>query len=148
MEIHALKLLVTEQDINQMASRFLEQAPQVKNLDVRLAPEGVQISGVYQMVMGIRFQTLWELSVQDGKVAAHLAQFKVSGLGGGMLRAAFMGALTAAVKQEDALQIQGDTLFLDPDRLLTKQGVPARFNLTRVQCQPGSLWIESSAPVA
>src|SRR5438270_12873816 len=98
MEIHLLKLLVTEQDINTIVARVLAKEPQVRDVKVSLGPNGVHVSGVYPTAfMSVRFQTLWEVSVQAGKVAARLADLKVVGLPVTMLRPAIMAAISDAV---------------------------------------------------
>ncbi|MFL5245539.1 MAG: hypothetical protein ACJ8FY_25875 [Gemmataceae bacterium] len=144
MEIHLLKLLVTEQDINTIVARVLAHEPQVRDVKVTLAPEGVHVSGVYPTAfMSVRFQTLWELSAEAGKVAARLADLKVVGLPVSMLRGVIMTALSEAVAKEDTFQVAGERLLFDPNRLLTKNGLTGSINLTAVRCQPGQLVIEA-----
>lgn len=146
MEIQALRLVVTDQDLNHLAEQALTQNPQVKDLRVAIAPDGVHVSGVYVMMMGISFETVWTPSVKDGKVAAQLANLKVSGFGGAMLKPALMAALSDTLKQEEGIAIQGDAIVVDPDRLLAAKGVQLRLNLSHVSCAAGQIVIESAIP--
>src|SRR5947209_17391048 len=108
MDIQLLKLLVTEQDINTIVTKVLGNKPQVREVKVSLGPEGVHVNGVYPTAfMSVRFQTLWEVSVQAGKVAARLADLKVVGLPVTMLRPAIMAAIAEAVAKEESVQVQG-----------------------------------------
>jgi hypothetical protein len=146
VEIQKLRLLITEADTSQLAALLQANNPKVKNMQIRIETEGVRLSGTYQTVVGVNFETLWKVSIQEGKLAAHLAEFKAAGFGGGMMQAMFMSVLNELVKKEDALAIQGDTLILDAERLLTEKGVSARLNLAAVHCEPGQLVVESAAP--
>jgi hypothetical protein len=144
MEIHLLKLLVTEHDINTLVARVLANEPQVRDVKVTLGPEGVHVSGVYPTAfMSVRFQTLWAVSVEDGKVAAKLSDLKVVGLPVTMLRPAIMSALAEAVAKEDTVEVKGDHLLFDPNRVLAKNGLTGATNLTAVRSEPGQLVIEA-----
>jgi len=144
MEIQLLKLLITEQDINTLVARALAHEPQVRDVKVSLGPEGVHVSGVYPTAfMSVRFQTLWEVSVEAGKVAARLADLKVVGLPVTMLRPTIMAALADVVAKEDAIQVKGEHLLFDPNRLFTKNGLTGSTNLTVIRSEPGQLVIEA-----
>src|SRR5258708_8660526 len=145
MEIHLLKLLVTEQDINTIVARILAHEPQVRDVRVSLAPEGVHVSGVYPTAfMSVRFQTLWEVSAESGKVAAPLADLTVVGLPVITLRGVIMTALSEALAKDDTFQVAGERLWFDPNRLLTKKGLTGDTNLTALRCEPGQLVIEAA----
>jgi hypothetical protein len=144
MEIQLLKLLITEQDINTLVARALASEPQVRDVKVSLGPEGVHVGGVYPTAfMSVRFQTLWEVSVEAGKVAARLADLKVVGLPVTMLRPAIMSALSEAVAKEDAVQVKGEHLLFDPNRLFTKNGLTGSTNLRTIRSEAGQLIIEA-----
>jgi hypothetical protein len=143
MEIQALKLLLTEHDLNSIAKRSLEKE-QVRDVAIRLSPAGVHISGVYPTpFMTVRFETLWEVCVRAGKIAARLADLKVVGLPAGMLRGTIMSALAEATSNDNGLRVEGEQLIFDPDRLLANNGWQGRANLTTVRCGPGTLVLEA-----
>jgi hypothetical protein len=144
MEIHALKLMLAEDDLNAACAQFLPRDGPLRQVQVRITPGGLRITGAYSLVVGVPFETLWELSVRGGKLAARLASVRVIGWGTGMLNGILMKALNEAATREDALQVQGDTLLLDLDRLLVKRGLASRTNLTAVRCEDRRLWIEAS----
>jgi len=144
MEIQALKLLLTEHDLNLIAKRALEKE-QVRDVSIRLSTAGVHICGAYPTpFMTVRFETRWEVAAQGGKVAARLADLNVVGLPAGMLRGTIMNALAEATAQDNGLQVDGERLLFDPDRLLTNNGFKGRTNLTAVRCGAGTLLLEAA----
>jgi hypothetical protein len=146
MEIHALKLLVTEHDLNAIAVRALAKEEQVREVRLRLLPEGVQVSGVYPTpFMTVRFETLWEVAARLGKIAARLVSVKALGLPVGMLRTVIMSALADAAGTGNGLHVDGEQLLFDPDHLLASHGLIGRTNLTGVRCDAGLLIIEASS---
>jgi len=148
IEIQALKLLITEQALDQVIPQILAKNPQLKELRIKLTPEGANVSGVYHMVVNVPFEAVWELSAQEGQLAARLGNLKVSGLGGGMLKPALLGALREAVKKEEGVRLDGETLLVDIDKVLGKHGLVLRSNLTAIRCGDGHVVVESAAPAA
>lgn len=144
MEIQQLRLLVTEADINALVARALANEPQVRDVKVALTPEGIRVSGVYPTAfMSVRFETLWSVAVEMGKVAAALADLKVVGLPVGLLKPTIMAAVSEALAKEESIQVMGDRIQFDLDKLLHKNGVQGKTNLTRVSCNAGSILIEA-----
>jgi hypothetical protein len=149
VEIQALKLLVTEQDLNLLVARALTDVQPVRDVQVRLTPEGIGVSGIYPTaLLKVQFDTLWQPFVVGGRLAARLTDLKVVGFGGNILRKVLLGILADAAKLEDALQVDGDTVLFDLDRAVARHGLPARTNLTAVQCQEGTLLLVCLAPDA
>jgi hypothetical protein len=145
MEVQALKLIVTEAALCRMAVDAVPPSTGVRDVRVRLTAEGAYIHGTYQMLVGMPFETLWELSVQAGKIVAKLANVKVAGLGAGLLKSTLLTQLAAQAARTEGLSFHDDTLLLDLDRMLASQGYPARTNLTLIRCSEGSLLIEAHA---
>src|SRR5215467_8802636 len=143
MEIQALRALIPEAMLTRIATEALPPDVKVKDVRVHLKPEGAQVTGTYEMFFAVPFETLWELSVQDGKILARLANVKVARLGAGMVKGVLLGILSDAADKIDGVQLNGDTLILDVDRILAGRGYTVRTNLKTVQCQSGSLLIES-----
>lgn len=146
MEIQVLRLIVTEQDLHQLAGRELRNQSSVKDVKIQVTPEGVLVSGVYQLLVNISFDMVWHLSVRGGKLAAHLANLRFSGFGAAMFRGTLLDLLSEAVQQEDWIQFDSDTLTIDADQLLAKRGLTARTNLSAVRCEQGHLVLEAAAP--
>src|SRR5579885_2419120 len=133
MEIQALRAVITEQDINDWLAQALTGNRQldVRDLRVRLTPEGTFVSGVYESrIIDVPFESLWELSAAGGKAGARLARFRpLGGLGGkafgvadalssGSLRQLLMHGIADAVTGEPSLNVDGDTIFCNVDQLL------------------------------
>jgi hypothetical protein len=130
--------------LTRIATEALPPDVKVKDVRVHLTPEGAQVTGAYEMFFAVPFETLWELTVRDGKILARLANLKVARLGAAMVKGVLLGILADAAKQVPGLQLDGDTLIVDVDRVLAGRGYVVRTNLKTVQCQAGKLLIESA----
>jgi hypothetical protein len=51
-----------------------------------------------------------------------------------------------AAANQDGIEIDGETVLIDPGRLLAAEGVTVRANLTAVRCQPGGAVVEAGPP--
>jgi hypothetical protein len=145
MEIQALRALIPEAMLTRIAIESLPPDVNVKDIRVKLTPQGAHVDGTYEMFFAVPFETLWELSVQDGKILARLANVKVARLGASMVKGVLLGILVDAAEKIEGLRLDGDTLVLDVDRILTARGYPVRTNLKVVECQAGNLLIESAS---
>jgi hypothetical protein len=143
VEIQALKLLITEEDLNEVVVNRLPEDPEIRKLRIKLAPEGVYVTGVYQMVFNVPFETLWELAVAGGKLTARLSGFKAMGLPVSMFKSMLMNVVAEAASPIDAIEAMDDTLRLDLERLLAREGFSVRANLTGVRCHSGHLVLEA-----
>jgi hypothetical protein len=143
VEIQALKLLITEEDLNEVVVNRLPEDPEVRKLRIQLAPEGVYVTGVYQMVFNVPFETLWELAVAEGKLTARLSGFKAMGLPVSLFKSMLMNVVSEAVSPIDAIETEDDTLRLDLERLLAGEGFSVRANLSGVRCHAGCLILEA-----
>jgi hypothetical protein len=145
VEIQALTLVVTEQDLNDAAARHLPDDPEVRKVRLRVAPEGVYVSGVYQMVFGVPFETLWEPAASGGRVTARLAGFKALGIPVAMLKSLILNALRDTVAGVGAVQVDEDGVRVDVERLLADEGLSLRTNLKAVRCLEGRLIVEAAS---
>jgi hypothetical protein len=148
MEIQALRLLITEPDFDQIISRVLPEELPVKDLRLQVKPDGVHVLGSYPMVVNVSFEAVWALAVREGKLAANLADFKVVGFGGALLKPMLMNAIGSKLKDRPGVQVEGETILVEPDALFARKGLPVRTNLTGVHCGEGTLVIESAVPPA
>ena len=147
MEIQVLKLAISEQDLNDLIPELLGPNQQVKDLRIRVSPEGVQISGIYQLMIGVHFDALWRPAIWDGGLLAiSLADFKVVGFGGSMLKGAVMSALGDLAAQKEGVHVDGDTLVIEPDHIMLRKGLPVKTNLTAVYCDTGWVVVEGGSP--
>jgi hypothetical protein len=156
MEIQALRLLLTEQDLHQLAVQGLQTDLQIREVRVRVTLEGILLSGVYPTsLLDVPFTTLWQVSVRGGLLAARLADIQTgdgdggldvfSLLGPGAVRGTIMNAIAQAVQAEDSVRVQGETILVDPDRLAAGRGWPVQTNLSAVHCYDGGLVLEAGS---
>ncbi len=140
MEIRSLTFVATEADLNDLASQILPRIERIRDLRISIVPEGIRASGTYQQLFGIRFQTLWQVSVSQGKVVARLAELKAGSLSLNFLKAYLLDTIAAAAT---VLKLRDETLLFDVNALLQDKGWPLRTNLTSIRCDYGSLTVES-----
>jgi hypothetical protein len=147
MEIVSLKLWLSEEDLNSLIVKHTSPDQPVRDLQVRLLPEGARITGAYPVTFfNVRFDTLWALSVQDRKVVAHLADLKVAGAPAGLVRGTLLEMLGAQLAEEEGFHVEGENVLVDPDALLGRLGLTGRINLSAVRCEAGRIVIEGGAP--
>jgi hypothetical protein len=149
MEILALKLALTDEDLNNFIARHLGADQSVRDLKVRLTPQGVRVSGAYPVAFfNVRFDTLWALSVRGREVAAHLTDLQVAGAPAGMVRGTLMEMLAANLEHEEGIRVENETILVDVDALLSRLGLAARMNFTAIRCEVGRAVVEGGVPGA
>jgi hypothetical protein len=141
VEIRSLTLVATETDLNELAPKIFSWPDAIRDLRISIIPEGIRASGTYQQLFGIRFQTLWQVSVSEGKVVARLEELKAGPLSLGFVKGYLLDAIAAATT---VLELRDDTLSFDVNALLQDKGWPVRTDLTSIRCAYGSLTVESS----
>lgn len=137
MEIHALRLQLSEHDLAELAQRALRDQDQVSDVNIRVTPDGVVVSGTFRLMLRVTFETLWSLNVAAGALAVTLRDLRAGGFGAGMLKSVLMGMVQSEVENEPGVTIDGETILLDPDRVFAGRGVLLRSNLVRVECSKG-----------
>ena len=102
MEILSLKLILTEDDLNNLVAKHLPKDEQVREVKVRVVPEGVRVSGAYPVTFfNVRFETLWALSIQGREAAAHLSELRVAGAPAGLVRGMLLDMVRAEIEREE-----------------------------------------------
>jgi hypothetical protein len=140
MHFESLRLIVTEQDVNELMSRFFPPQDKIGSLRAALLPHGLRITGIYRTVVAIPFETRWELFVQENKIAARLRALKCGILSLSLARGFVLEAIAATARR---LEKREDVLLLDVDGLLREHGVPLEVNLRSARCEAGALVLES-----
>jgi hypothetical protein len=147
MEILSLKLALSEEDVNNLVARHGGNDPPVRDLKVRLLPEGVRVSGAYPVTFfNVNFDTLWALSVEGREVAARLADLKVAGAPAGLVRGMLLEMISGNIAREEGARVEGESVLVDPDVLLTRVGLTGRMNLRAVRCEAGRVVVEAGPP--
>jgi hypothetical protein len=148
MEIQALKLFVTEDEINDLLAKFLPPDLPIQELSVRLTPEGVVVQGVYPtLLVKMAFETLWEITAAGTEVEARLANVKVAGLPAGKLRGLLVKMIRDVTASEPGLRVQDESLCVDIEEALRAKGVPLQVHFTGVRCSLKSLVLEAGPVV-
>jgi hypothetical protein len=143
VEIHALKLSVTEADLNQLAREQLSADAPVRNLRVHLETGLVRIGGDYtKLLVPIPFDTSWELSVQDRHVRVRLKDVRVIGLPAGIFRGTIMAGFGRLAAREAGIRLDNDTVVVDVDTFFKAHGVLLRTNLKSIHCSAGVIVLE------
>jgi hypothetical protein len=143
MEIHLLRASISEKDLNDLAARHLPEDQPIENIKIRIAADGVHLQGVYPLFVNVKFETHWQLGIRDGKVTATLAAFKAMMIPGNVFKSAILKFIADAAKGEGWLKVEQDTIIVDVDGLLLKNGLSAHTNLAKIICQDGAVVVES-----
>jgi hypothetical protein len=149
MEIHSLRVSLSEQDLNSFLSGMPSGKNVVEKLRVRMTPEGIVVMGEYPtMLMRMAFETLWEVKGVGSVVEARLAAIKVSGLPASMLRGVLLKTLRDTLAKEPGIRVEDDVVRVDLSKLREAQKLNLRLNLTQVRCDTGTLLIEAGPILA
>jgi hypothetical protein len=139
MEIVALRFVLTEDDLNTLLVKFVTVPPKIRDLHLRLVPQGFSLAGVYKTIFPIRFDAEWKFFVQNGKLGARLTAVKAVGVGLGFLKNYILKELSS---NSTVLELDEESLLFDVDRFLELLTVPIKTNLTSLGCDSGCLVIE------
>jgi hypothetical protein len=149
MDIHTLKLSITEEEINTLVAEFPPSDSAVENLRVRLTPEGIVVFGDYPaMLMKMSFETLWEVKGIGSVVEAKLASIKVSGLPAKMLRGVLLKTIRDMTAREPGIRVEDESIRVDLSKHTALQRLRLRVNLIGVRCSLGHLVIEAGPEIA
>jgi len=143
MELHALRLSVTEQDLNEILRRYVPKDAEVEELRIRLSAQGIHVTGVYSFFFPVRFETIWEVGVANGQASARLASFKAMGVPGNIFKSAVVKIIEDVAREESWIHIVGDCFYADIDLGCARYFVPAQFHLRAITVQPGSVLLEA-----
>jgi hypothetical protein len=144
MEIQALRVLLAEQDVNQLLKDHLPKEYAIENPQVRISAEGVQFSGEYPTIfVKVPFETLWEMSVVNGLLLAKLAAIRVSGVPASMFRSVLMDVIQDAVAREAGVHLENEAIHINIVEAARARKVPLRMRLKSVRHSDGVLVIEA-----
>lgn len=143
MELHALRLSLSEQDLNDLLQKYLPKNVDVEDLRVRLADQYIYVTGIYPFFFPVRFETMWEVGVEKGHASARLASFKAMGVPGNIFKSAVVKIVEDIAKQESWIRIVGDRFLADLELGCSKYAVLANLHLKSIVVQPGQLMLEA-----
>jgi len=143
MELHALRLSLSEQDLNDLLRKYLPKNLDIDDLRVKLSDQGIHVSGIYPFFIPVRFETIWEVGVDTGHASARLASFKAMGVPGNIFKSAVVKIVEDIAKQENWIRIVGDRFLADLELGCSKYAVLAHLHLKSIVVKPGSLTLEA-----
>lgn len=143
MEILALKVVVTEQDLNDLAKKHLPKDQPIEELHLGISPEGVSIKGEYPLFVPVAFETVWEPTIQDRQVHLKLVKFRAMGMPVTAFKGLILSIFSSFARNEPWVQVQDDMVRLDIDAMLAKEGLTAKTNLRSLRCEAGSFTVEA-----
>src|SRR3954453_3398633 len=114
MEVHALELHLTEDDLNTLIGRLVPADSPVEDLRVQLKPDAVCVRGVYPLLVNVSFECWWQADVSQGKVRCRITQLRAMGMPGMVLKSAVLKALESAARREYWLAVHGEEIHIDP----------------------------------
>jgi hypothetical protein len=144
MEIQSLRMLLAEQDVNQLLKDHLPKEYAVENPRVRISEQGILFAGEYPTVfVKVPFETVWEMAVADGLLLAKLAAIRVSGVPASMFRGVLLDVIQEAVSREAGVHLEDEVIHINLEQAARARKVPLRMKLKRVQHSDGVLVIEA-----
>ena len=147
MDIQQLTLVITDADLTKLASEHIQKRKHpVDNVKVAIKPEGVTVTGEVSLFMPVKFETLWELSVADGKPQVRLVKVKAFGMGGSLFKSALEKIVEEAVKKEPGLEYQDGTILVDIPTLAAQEGLDVQIHVQTIRCDAGSLTVVAMPP--
>jgi hypothetical protein len=143
MELHALRLSLTEQDLNELLRKYIPKNVEVEDLRVRLGEQFLHITGVYPFFIPVRFETIWEIAVEGGHASAKLTSIKAMGVPGNIFKSAVVKIVEDIAKKENWIRIVGDRFLADLELGFSKYAVLAHLHLKSITIRPGTLMLEA-----
>ncbi len=150
MDIQALKVFVSERELQELALQNQPPDTPVKNITVRVTPDGVRVAGEFPtMMMNMSFESVWKPDVANGKVTVHLTHLTAAGFPATMLRPLVLGALKDAIK-EPFVQVVDEAVVVDVQEFVREQKLPVSvtFAVQAVRCLEGGVVVEAGTPTS
>jgi hypothetical protein len=151
MDIQTLKVFITEQELQELAVKLQPPDAPVKNLTVRVTPDGVAVAGEARTPMlTLSFESVWRPRVEgDGRVAVSLEGLKAAGFPAKVLGPLVLTLLKDAIK-EPFVEVKEDAVVVDVQEFVRRQDLPVRvaFAVQVVRCVAGGLVAEAGASAA
>ncbi len=143
MELHSLKLSLTEQDLNELLRKYLPKTVELEDLRIKFDDQRIHVTGVYPFFISVRFETIWEVGVENGHASARLASFKAMGVPGNIFKSSVVKIVEDIAKQEGWIRIVGDRFLADLELGCSKYAVLANLHLKSIIVRPGTLVLEA-----
>ena len=143
MDILALHIRLTEEDLDEALQRHLPPHLPVEDLHLSLPGQGIVLTGMLPLFINVKFETTWDLSVVSGLLQARLSRFKAMGIPANIFKSAVMKIFEDAAKNEPWLKVAGEVVTIDPEGLAGSCGLKLEMSLRAVHCKMGEFAIEA-----
>lgn len=143
MEIDSLRIVFTEEDLNDIARKLLLDGQPVEDVAIKITPEGFRVTGSYPLFITVRFEMLWQVRVEQEWVLLTLDKFKAMGVPATIFKSAVMKFFEDVASKEPGIVIDDHTVRVQPDRLIEKYACRSRTHLRAIQCLEGLVAIEA-----
>lgn len=143
MEVHTLKLLIVEADLNSLAAKFLPADTPLEDVSFHIRPEGICVKGVYPLLVNVAFESWWQLGVDSGKVSANMTKLKAFGMPAMVFKSAVLKVLQEISAREFWFEVKGEEVHIDVESSLTRFACPSRVYLRQITCGDGIATVEA-----
>ncbi len=147
MHVQRLEIHVTDQDLNGLVRMHVNGRLPVRDVAVRVTPDGAIVSGTYPTpLFKVRFETEWCLAARGNMVAAQLTRLEVAGIAAGPARRMLLEMMARDLAGDEGVAVDVDTVIVDLGQFLRRAGIMVQLNLTSVQATAGCLVLSAEAP--
>ncbi len=143
MDVHALKMIIADADLNALAAKLMPPDSPLENVSIQVRPEGICVKGVYPLLVNVSFESWWQVGVAHGKVTANMTKLKAFGMPAMVFKSAVLKTLHELSAKERWFEVKGEDVHLDLEFLLSRHACPARLNLRSVVCGDGIIVVEA-----
>ena len=138
LHIDSAEIAASPQSLQRLMNDVTFNYPKAPLKDLKLSIEDgkVRQSGRLEKAVPVHFETLSEVSLTpEGKIRLHPVKIKAGGVGVKKLLDLFDVEMSEVIKTEGArgLTMEGDDIFLDPERLLPPPRIRGRLTAVRVE---------------
>jgi hypothetical protein len=149
MDIQTLRVYLSEQDLQELALKLQPPDAPVKNLAVRVTPDGASVSGeAATPMLPLSFESVWLPKVVAGRVAVYMLSLKAAGVPATkILRPLVLTLLKDAIK-EPFVEVLEEAIVVDVQELVRRQNLPVRltFELQALRLVAGGVVVEAGLP--
>src|SRR5437764_541747 len=126
MEFQALRLLVTDANLETLAARHTPKDSPVEDLRLAITADGVQVTGRYPtLMMRMSFEMIWSLSVcGKGRILARLTTLRVAGLPAGKFKGLLLKMAQDYLSSQPGVALTDDAIEFDAEAAALAEGVP------------------------
>lgn len=145
MQIHTLKLSLTDEDLRAFVERALSDADRIEDLQASFQPEGVRIQGQYPTPLGfkVQFETLWVVKPAGSCLQVHLESINVARMPAGILRSMLLRMIGDEIAGQPGMKLQDDTVLIDVPEAACAHGVNLQVQFTEVRFEAGKATVEA-----